>query len=92
MKTELINGHPIRCYDDGKTCDRYTVVFLDQEESRIGTFAALGMSGSPFHPQGFGQHCAAVPGKNLGRRIAFADLPEDCQKLVKQDLPNSDPQ
>lgn len=64
-------------------------------------FPYLGMSAAPFHPQGFGQHgetrdkpCdvdrwgfpAAMGRKNhLGRRIPFADLPEDCRKLVMQD-------
>lgn len=57
------------------------------------------MSALPFHPQGFGQHgetcgdpcdwphIAPLGRKNhLGRRIRFQDLPEDCQKLVLQDL------
>ena len=61
----------------------------------------LAMNCSPLHPQGFGQHgetrnkpCdvdrwgfpAAMGRKNhLGRRIPFADLPEDCRKLVMGD-------
>jgi hypothetical protein len=77
----------IRIYDNGgKTFDRYTVVFMDQPEPQPGTFAALGMSHNPFWPQGFCQHCSAMPGRHLGKRIKFEDLPEDCQKLVKQDL------
>ena len=77
----------IRIYDNGgKSFDRYTVVFMDQPERAANTFAALGMSERPFHPQGFGQHCSAMPGRHLGRRIAFEQLPADCQKLVKQDL------
>ena len=64
-------------------------------------FPYVGMSTCPFHPQGFGQHgetrdkpCdvdrwgfpAAMGRKgHLGRRIPFAELPEDCRKLVMQD-------
>ena len=85
MKTERIKNQSIRCYDNGgKTADRYTVVFLDQPERAVNTFVALGMNSTPFHPQGFGQHTAAMPGRHLGKRIAFASLPEDCQKLVEQ--------
>ena len=77
----------IRIYDNGgASFDRYTVVFMNEPEYQPGTFMALGMSEHPFHPQGFGQHCAAMPGRHLGKRIKFEDLPEDCQKLVKQDL------
>jgi hypothetical protein len=77
----------IRCYDNGgRTVDRYTVVYMDQPESKPGCFACVAMSAYPFHPQGFGQHCAAKPGRHLGKWIEFEDLPADCQKLVKQDL------
>jgi len=77
----------IRCYDnDGKTADRYTVIFLDHPENQPGCFSALGMDARPFHPQGFGQHTSAMPGRHLGRRIAFAKLPPDCQRLVDLDL------
>ena len=77
----------IRCYDNGgRSIDRYTVVFMDWPEVRPGVFAALAMNVAPFHPQGFGQHCTARPGRHLGRRVQLADLPEDCQKLVRMDL------
>ena len=77
----------IKCYDNGgKTCDRYTVVYLDCPENKPRTYQCVGMSASPFHPQGFGQHSIAMLGRHLGKRIKFEDLPEDCQKLVKQDL------
>ena len=72
----------IRCYDNGgKTFDRYSVVFMNEPESH-GLFNSLGMSADPFHPQGFGQHSAAQPGRHLGVRIKFEDLPGDCQKAV----------
>lgn len=75
----------IRCYDNGGvTIDRYTVVFMDSpEHDRL--FTALAMDESPFHPQGFGQHTEARPGRHLGKRIKFTDLPADCQRLVDQE-------
>lgn len=77
----------IRIYDNGgKTFDRYTVVFMTLPERRPGTFSALGMSANPFHPQGYGMHCSAMPGRHLGRRIALAQLPDPCQRLVRRDL------
>jgi hypothetical protein len=76
----------IQCYDNGgATADRYTVVYLNEPE-RPGLFAARGMNDRPFHPQGIGMYCAAMPGPHLGQRIDFHDLPEDCQRLVRQDL------
>jgi hypothetical protein len=87
MKTEILNGHPIRCYDNGgETCDRYTVIYMDQPERAPNTFACVGMNAEPFHPQGFGQHSTAMPGAHCGKRVPFATLPEDCRKLVQQDL------
>lgn len=81
--------HPrgsVRLYDNGgRTFDRFTAVFLDQPERQPGTFAALGMSDHPFHPQGFGQHCTAMPGRHLGRRINRGELPQDCRILLKQE-------
>jgi hypothetical protein len=56
------------------------------------------MNAAPFHPQGFGQHgesdrgpvdfppCRLGRRNHLGKRILFADLPPDCQRLVVQDL------
>ena len=94
------NGTPkwIRCYDNGGTdkpngsIDRYTVVF-----TKAGCFMperchpVLAMSESPFSPQGFGQHLSypklidRPTYGHLGKKIAFADLPPDCQKLVVHD-------
>jgi hypothetical protein len=86
VKTELCLNQTIACYDSGgKTADRYTVIYLDQPERAVNTFAAVAMNAEPFHPQGFGQHTTAMPGRHCGKRIAFASLPADCQKLVIQD-------
>lgn len=85
MKTERVNGHRVRCYDNGGF-DRFTAVYLDRPEGP-GTFQALGASERPFHPQGFGQHCAAALGRHLGRRVAFSDLPADVQRAILRDCP-----
>lgn len=84
---ETINNSKIACYDNGgKTADRFTVVYVGQPERAANTFACVGMDSDPFHPQGIGQHSSAMLGAHLGRRIPFAQLPEDCRKLVTQDL------
>jgi len=93
-KHELINGHPISCWDSGDDYfDRFTVVYLDTQDER-GRVQYLGMSTHPFHPQGFGNH-GEMPihkvaycgrGGAFTKRIQFADLPPDCQRAVLQDL------
>ena len=71
-------------YDNGgKTFDRFTVYYDEMER---GFYTGRGMSAKPFHPQGFGQFITGALGKHNGKRITFDSLPEDCQKLVKQDL------
>lgn len=74
----------------GATCDRYTVYYGGRGSvchTERGVFREfLGMSGAPFHPQGFCQHGTGVPGRHNGKRITFDDLPEDCQRAVLQDL------
>lgn len=80
----------IKCYDSGPdgTMDRYTVLFTGRgtrewsATSNRWLLTSLAMNEAPFHPQGFGQHVLAAPGKHLGRRIKFRQLPPDCQKLT----------
>jgi len=92
----LPNGVPryIRCYDNGgRSIDRYTVIFTGHYTHKTGhAFWYLAMNSEPFHPLGFGQHGESnyTPidrprYSHLGKKIKFEDLPEDCQKLVKQD-------
>jgi hypothetical protein len=73
----------------------------ERSPGRATEYPYVGMSAHPFHPQGFGQHGASkgqpcdvnrhgfapAIGRKcyLGRRIAFADLPPDCQRLVLSD-------
>lgn len=89
------NGVPryVRCYDNGgETVDRYTVVFSGNYAGRArGWTDYLAMNGSPFSPQGFGQrgqHRGSIDRPaygHLGKKIAFTDLPDDCQRLVLSD-------
>lgn len=80
----------IRCYDNGgKTADRYMVVYMDIYEGwklHRRLYGSRSMSDSPFHPQGVAIYGEAMLGKHLGKRIKFAELPPDCQKLVLLDL------
>lgn len=104
MSAYTANGEPlhVRCYDDGKSADRYTVIFCGAKARVDGEWPYLAMGPTPHHPQGFGQHghsqgvrpcdysesrhVPAVGKRNhLGLRITFADLPADCQRLVRSD-------
>ena len=87
-----------RFYDNGgETFDRFTIVYLEPESN---VYHYRGASENPFHPCGFGQwgehigspidHLSTIPDvgdtNHLGKRIVFAQLPEDVQKLVINDL------
>jgi len=76
-------------YDNGgRTMDRYTVVY-DEPVTKIPgetMHCGLGMSESPFHPQGFCQHGEVHPDADIGRQITFAELPADCQRAVELDM------
>lgn len=75
---------------------------LSRDQGLRYFWVGLGMGPSPFHPQGFGQHICwntrpyqrapRVGGRNyLGRRIKFADLPPDCQKLALRSFAGGKP-
>lgn len=84
-----------------ETCDRYSVVFTGCYTRRTGGYHLfVSMNGAPYHPQGICMHgedltqCDIVNGHwppsigrkcHLGKRIVFADLPEDCKKVVLHD-------
>jgi hypothetical protein len=70
--------------NEGQTADLFTVVYDEREHS--GLYACVSMNHEPFHPQGIGMHCSAMPGHHLGKKISFSDLPVDCRKLVIRDL------
>ena len=76
--------------DDPRTIDRYTVIYADVFEGHVSYVA---MNAAPFHPQGFGQHgemttwqAARYRYANKHRYAKWSSLPEDCKKLVRQDL------
>ena len=76
-------------YDnEGKTFDRYTVVYSDPErvDEAVTLYMSIGMSSNPTHPLGFCQHSAAMLGDHLGKQIPFGDLPLACQIMVLVDL------
>ena len=61
--------------NQGKTFDRYTVVFDD------GT--ALGLSHNPDSPIGFSQWGSVAEGVELGKAILFQELPDRVQEHIK---------
>lgn len=85
----------------GETADRYTVIFTGRYAGRpIGRAEYVGLSEHPFSPLGVCQHgeghsmmdtdpsgYAPKIGRSghLGKRIAFGDLPEPCQRIVMRD-------
>lgn len=80
-------------FDDPRTCDRYTVFYVEPVVEGEDVFAYVGMSGAPFHPQGFGQHGELTAHQirmyryhNGHRACRWSDLPKDCKRLVLQDL------
>lgn len=80
----------VKCYDNqGKTFDRYTVLFLKAEYSnRCKYYTYLSMSDTPFHPQGFCQHGEISKLLHFcedNKQIPFSKLPIDCQKAVNQE-------
>jgi hypothetical protein len=80
---ERVHGlvRPIKVYDNGgESFDRYTVVLDEPGTNRGDDFMALGLSDNPGHPQGFSQFTTAQDGPHLGKRIKFADLPDEVRK------------
>jgi len=82
----------IRCYDNGgETADRYTVVYTGNYRARDEWCQYVGMSAMPFHPQGFcqhGEHPTPIDRPrygHLGKKVTFANLPDDCRRVVIQD-------
>lgn len=77
------------CYDNGvETADRYTIfprgrgwgAFIDNKGRRVRF--ALALSDDPSHPLGVSQWGECWPGRHLGRRIAWGDMPENVRRHV----------
>lgn len=67
----------------GKTVDRYTVAFdAAVIEANPGFVGMLSMSSNPTHPQGFSMWTEGAPGRHLGRRLKWKDLPLNIQAHV----------
>ena len=87
----------LRVYDNGgRSFDRYTILpprwaGNDYRENAPGSWIAIASSERPFSPQGFGQHCRAVAGSHLGKRIKWSDLPADVQRFARQSFPSFAP-
>lgn len=89
LKKLMPNGQPryVLCYDSGpEFFDRYTVVFTGRYVGRtIGEYQYVGMSATPFNPQGFCQHGEIDNYNGLGKKIEFSSMPEDCQVVALRD-------
>jgi hypothetical protein len=83
LKRDEIRG--IRIFDSGPgDIDRYTIILADGQ--------TYGMGSDVTSPQGYNQYVGStkdpytpvLPGRQLGKRIKFNDLPLDVQAAVKQ--------
>lgn len=74
----------IKIYDNGgKTADRYTAINTNRRvRGQFGMYEAIGFNAYPFHPQGYGQHTIAEPGRHLGKRVKLDELPADAARFV----------
>jgi len=87
-----MNTATLQIYDnEGKTFDRYTVVdvrdAIEVTERFGGTkqyYQCLGLSSNPSDPQGYSMWGGCILGKHLGKRIEFAELPENIQQHIIQ--------
>jgi hypothetical protein len=68
----------IQCYDYGTGYDRWTVVF----------HPGVGFTTNPGHLMmvGLTGHSEGKIGPHLGKRVLFAELPWELQKVVRNDL------
>lgn len=85
----------LACYDSGpnRGADRYTVLYgaplWDASYGR--NVPGRAMSEAPFSPIGIGLYIEipAYDRSGLGRKIKFADLPDDCRRCVEMDCAES---
>lgn len=93
----------LRIYDNGgRTFDRFTIIpprwatdYRGDGAKNWGAWwgwAALGASEFPYSPGGFGQHVTATPGRHLGRRIGWDELPRGVRLFCYSALPEFVPE
>lgn len=86
-----MSKYDFRIYDDsGDSFARYTILppeTIPHHRYDDGRVNALTCSEDPYHPQGFGQWTTVVPGRHLGKRISWEDLPEPVKQHVRQSFP-----
>jgi len=78
----------VRLYDVGRTdcIDRYTAVFMHKVDFKTKKFTCLCMSAHPYANDGVIVSTQGHPGRHLGKRISYGDLPQDCQRLLCERL------
>jgi hypothetical protein len=91
-------GTVLRCYQmRGQAQGEYTIIPPRWARKEYGPrgcqndWAAIGCNAYPFHPQGIGMYCGAMPGPHLGKRVCWSDLPADVQKFARQSFPEYAP-
>lgn len=89
IKRLVKRGH-IQVWDAGELyCDRYTVWLVQRfmPVSEWGVYG-FGMSGAPFHPQGFNQclHHPYAPPYARDKRLRLRDIPADILSATAQRL------
>lgn len=83
MKLDTIHGQRVKAYRDTRrqyTFEEYLLVFIDHEEATAGTYYAVATGDT-----GNCCHCAAMPGRHLGRRIALANCPPAVRELADRE-------
>jgi hypothetical protein len=89
----MMSKHNFRIYDNGgSSLDRYTIFPPEASpyyhRHKDGRIEVIASSEDPYHPQGFGQWTSAMPGKHLGKRISWEDLPEPVKRHARQSFPD----
>lgn len=95
-KTMERYGTVLRVYDNnGRSFDRFTIIppksATEYRENPV-SWVAIGASVDPFHPQGFGMFCTAMPGHHLGKRIHWDQLPEKVKQFAREAFPEYAPE
>lgn len=78
---EFIHGTRVKVYDNhGETFERFAVLLMDCPNG-LGSYECIRMSPAPSASEGFRSHYTP-PGKHLGKRMLFSELPEICRRTV----------